>query len=263
MVRSVAGYGWKPDMPDFRDEMLPEAVGPVTETSADLRNAYMPDVYDQGDVGSCTGNAVGGAVQYIRREQGLDPDFVPSRLFLYWNGRAYEGDTGYDAGAQIRDVIKGIVNLGAPPEEDWPYDTSMVTVRPADVAWTAGKLDVEVRGQRLVQAELNMKHCLAVVKKPFVFGFTVYESFESNEVANTGIVPMPQPGESILGGHAVMCVGFSEGPQRFLVRNSWGASWGQHGYCWMPYTYLTSRSLASDFWVVQAMSGIPQGQAIP
>ena len=103
---------------------------------------------------------------------------------------------------------------------------------------------------RLTQSLVLMKGCLAS-GFPFVFGFTVYESFESNAVASSGIVPMPAPNEKIVGGHAVVLVGYNDAVDRFRVRNSWGTRWGQKGYFEMPYLYVTSGSLASDFWVVQ------------
>jgi C1A family cysteine protease len=89
---------------------------------------------------------------------------------------------------------------------------------------------------------------------PFVFGFSVYDSFESDEVAHTGIVPMPGKDEQQLGGHAVMRVGYDLDKKVFIVRNSWGKTWGDHGYFYMPFAYMTNRDLADDFWVVTKMS---------
>jgi len=103
---------------------------------------------------------------------------------------------------------------------------------------------------RVSQTPSQMKGCLAS-GFPFVFGFTVYDSFESQDVAKTGVVPMPASGESVLGGHAVLAVGYDDGQQRFIVRNSWGTGWGMHGYFTMPYAYLTDRGLASDFWTIR------------
>ena len=90
--------------------------------------------------------------------------------------------------------------------------------------------------------------------RPVVFGFTVYESFESQEVASSGVLPMPDPKENVVGGHAVMLVGYDDAEDRFRVRNSGGYRLGQNGYFQMPYLYVTSPSLASDFWVVQKTS---------
>ena len=120
--------------------------------------------------------------------------------------------------------------------------------------FTDGLKDRAVSYSRLVQTLSQMKGCLAS-GYPFVFGFTVYDSFEGDHVAKTGVVPMPGSGESVLGGHAVMAVGYDDNDQRFIVRNSWGTGWGMHGYFAMPYSYLTDRSLASDFWTIRLVTG--------
>ena len=98
----------------------------------------------------------------------------------------------------------------------------------------------------------QLQACLAT-GTPFVFGFSVYDSFESGEVASTGIVNMPGPKEKQVGGHAVVAVGYDNATQRFTVRNSWGRSWGQKGYYTMPYAYVTSAQLAQDFWAIYAV----------
>jgi C1A family cysteine protease len=95
-----------------------------------------------------------------------------------------------------------------------------------------------------------MKACLAS-GYPFIFGFTVYDSFESDAVAKTGIVPMPSKTELVLGGHAVMAVGYDDSKKWFIVRNSWGEDWGDKGYFYIPYDYLTNKNLASDFWTIK------------
>ncbi len=95
-----------------------------------------------------------------------------------------------------------------------------------------------------------MRTCLAD-GYPFVFGFTVYESFESATVARTGRANLPKPGEKVLGGHAVMAVGYNDKQKRFIVRNSWGTGWGKKGYFTMPYAYLDDRDLSDDFWTIR------------
>ena len=107
--------------------------------------------------------------------------------------------------------------------------------------------------QRVTQVLLQMKGCLAS-GFPFVYGFTVYESFESDAVAKTGVVPMPAPTEKVLGGHAVVAVGYDDSTQRFIVRNSWGPGWGMGGYFTIPYAYLTDSNLADDFWTVRLVA---------
>jgi C1A family cysteine protease len=150
----------------------------------------------------------------------------------------------------IRDGMKVVNHQGAPPETDWPYDIAKFREKPPQKAYDDG-LENQVTSYRRVTRDLNqMKGCLAA-GYPFVFGFSVYESFESQDVARTGVVPMPHPGEQLLGGHAVLAVGYDDAQSRFIVRNSWGAGWGQAGYFTMPYAYLTQRSLSSDFWTIR------------
>ena len=129
------------------------------------------------------------------------------------------------------------------------YDISKFTQRPPDQSYQEALKHQVTSYQRVPQLLNQIKGCLAH-GFPVVFGFTVYDSFESEEVAKTGVVPMPAPGEQVLGGHAVLAVGYDDATQRFLVRNSWGDGWGQGGYFTMPYTYLVDRQLASDFWAI-------------
>src|SRR3989440_2703094 len=119
MPRKVAGYGWIPDLPDQRDHLYaaPPPVVSALPPSSDLR-PHCPPVYDQGQLGSCTANAIGAAIQFDRMKQNLSPNFVPSRLFIYYNERVMEGTVSTDSGAQIRDGIKSVAKQGACPEPD-------------------------------------------------------------------------------------------------------------------------------------------------
>ncbi len=249
--RTHARYGWVPDLPDARDHFLSVAADVAMPPAVDLR-AQCPPPYDQGQLGSCTANAIGGAVQFEWRKQSL-PDEVPSRLFIYYAERMIEGSIYADSGAQLRDGIKVVAQYGAPFEAAWPYDITKFTLRPPQAVWAAGLSERAVSYARVVQTLGQMKACLAS-GYPFAFGFSVYESFESQEVANTGMVPMPASSEQLLGGHAVLAVGYDDASQRFIVRNSWGDGWGQGGYFTMPYAYLGDRSLASDLWTIRLMA---------
>jgi C1A family cysteine protease len=253
MTRQVKRYGWVRDLPDQRDHLYAAPVTCLTDLppSADLR-AQCPPVYDQGQLGSCTANAIGAAIEFDLKKQSL-ADATPSRLFIYYNERAIEGTVDSDSGAQIRDGIKAVNKQGACPEGMWPYDIAKFAEKPSDDCYAAGLRCRAVSYSRLVQTPGQMKGCLAA-GYPFVFGFAVYESFESKEVAQSGVVPMPKPGERVLGGHAVMAVGYDDEQRNFIVRNSWGSGWGQDGYFLMPYHYLHDPNLASDFWTVRMLS---------
>src|SRR5580700_3007413 len=247
-------YGWVPDLPDQRDFLYAAPVANIAAlpTSADLRPECPKTVYDQGQLGSCTANAIAGALEFDRIKEGLQ-DFIPSRLFIYYNERVMEGTVKSDSGAQIRDGIKSVGSIGACPETDWGYDITKFAEKPPQPAFKDAPLGKALQYQRVPQVLSQMKGCLAA-GYPFVFGFTVYESFESDQVAQTGVAPMPAATEKVLGGHAVLAVGYDDASQRFIVRNSWGAGWGMGGYFTFPYAYLTDASLSEDFWTVRLVA---------
>jgi C1A family cysteine protease len=177
--------------------------------------------------------------------------FTPSRLFIYYNERALEGSVDSDAGAQIRDGIKVVASEGNCPETLWPYDPTKFTEKPSPQCYTDALQHKAMLYQRLPCNINSVKACLAS-GYPVVFGITLFDSFESDEVTKTGIVPMPQVNEPCLGGHAVMIVGYDDSTHRLLVRNSWGTDWGMAGYFTLPYLYLDP-SLADDLWTIKAV----------
>jgi C1A family cysteine protease len=261
--RKTARYGWIPDLPDYRDftYAAPAHVMASLASNADLRS-QCPAVYDQGRIGSCTANAIAGALEFEMMKQGEEA-FTPSRLFIYYNERAMEGTIGSDAGAMMRDGIKSVGKQGDCPESQWPYDDTpadpatnhfphgaKAATRPSKTCYREALKHKALSYQSVAQNLADMKGCLSE-GYPFVFGFTVFPSFESQEVANTGNVPMPGPGEAPIGGHAVMAVGFDDEDALFIVRNSWGSSWGDAGYFYMPYAYLLDDNLANDIWTIR------------
>lgn len=243
------GMGWRPDTPDIRDRRLsfPRGALATLPSSVDLRPG-MPPVYDQGQLGSCTANAIAGAMQYARRKQHRR-DYVPSRLFIYYNERVMEGTVNSDAGAMIRDGIKSVNTDGAVSEELWPYVESKFADKPTDECYADAPYDAAMKYARVGQAVDEMRTCLAA-GFPFAFGFTVYESFESQIVASTGIMPMPSTSERAIGGHAVLACGYDDAEKMMLVRNSWSSGWGIAGYFKMKYDYIASNDLADDFWQI-------------
>jgi hypothetical protein len=260
MYRTASHYGWKPDLPDQRDRKYAAPKTQQLPSKVDL-SSQCPPVYDQGQLGSCSANAIGGAFQFELMRQKA-PDFVPSRLFIYYNERSIENTIDKDSGAQIRDGIKSVANLGVCPETSWPYVVSEFAVKPFAVCYTDALKHTAVSYERIAQQLDQMRGCLAD-GFPFVAGFTVYSSFEGPVVAKNGILGMPQASESVVGGHAVLVVGYDDAAKTFLVRNSWGPNWGQAGYFTMPYDYLTNENLASDFWTIRVVANNPAVQQTP
>lgn len=242
-------YGWIPDLPDQRDYKFTHFSGTQQLPSKVDLHAACPPVYDQGELGSCTANALAAAVDFERNRQKL-PFLNPSRLFVYYNERAIEGTVEQDSGATLRDGMKSIATQGVCPETMWPYNIDQFVQKPAASCYVTAAQHKALQYSRLSQDVPSMKSCLAA-GFPFAFGFTVYQSFETDAVSKTGKVPMPGVTEKALGGHAVLAVGYSDASQRFLVRNSWGSSWGINGYFTMPYEYLTNSDLADDLWTVR------------
>jgi C1A family cysteine protease len=264
--RIVKRYGWVPDLPDQRDfsYRVPRRTAAALPSAVDLR-PQMPAVYDQGQLGSCTANAIGGAFEFELLKQG-EPDFVPSRLFIYYNERVIERSVADDSGAQIRDGIKSVNKLGVCPETEWPYDDtpaptdggpfppgSKPATLPPPAAYADAKGYTAVSYQRLVQNLGQLKGCLAQ-GFPFVFGFTVYNSIYDASGNPKTVFPLPSTTDSPIGGHAIMAVGYDDNRLLFTFRNSWGTSVGDAGYFYMPYSYVTDSQLASDFWVVRTIA---------
>jgi len=242
----IRKYGWIKDAPDPRDHVL-KLPPNRNMVGSDLR-PLMPPVYDQGQTSSCTANAIGAAIEYDRKCQSL-PDFVPSRLFIYYNERTMEGTVDQDAGAQIRDGIKSVATLGAPDENLWPFVPEQITVKPGDAVYAAAQKDL-VMSYALVPQKLD--HMLSVLthRVPIVFGTMLFPEFEGQEVAQTGIVPMPDMNSEPIGGHAILIVGADVDNQQFIVRNSWGPYWGDQGYCYFPFDYILDPQLTSDLWCI-------------
>lgn len=216
--------------------------------SIDLRDK-MPTVYDQGNLGSCTANALGGAYEYLLKNK-----FTPSRLFIYYNERKYINTVKEDSGADLSDGIKSLKEYGVCDEQAWPYDIKKFQKKPSRKCYKAAYTHRAVQVENISQDIKSMKTSLAN-GLPFVIGFSVYDSFETDEVAKTGIAPLPDTkSEKLLGGHAVLVCGYDDEKSVWKVRNSWGDSWGDKGYFTVPYEYFTNTDLSSDIWSIDTIT---------
>lgn len=252
-MEQVRRFGWLPQPPDQRDFKF-AATGKTLASlpsKVDLRTPLM-QVFDQGDLGSCVANAVSGALRFNQIKAG-GPDFTPSRLFIYYTAREFQGWTDWDSGAYIRDGVKGVAQKGAPAEGrntsgSWEYDIRHFTEKPSPAAYNHAANHQALNYYAVGQSNSQLKGALAE-GHPIVFGFTVYDSFYN--VGSDGLVPMPGYYEDVLGGHAVLILGYDDASRRYIVQNSWGTYWGDHGFMYMPYEYVESPSLSDDFWVIR------------
>lgn len=280
--------GWLPDLPDFRDYNA-ESKTPSTAkmklgedlsinamltkvgvakvpkaglvTSMDLRPHCSP-VENQGSIGSCTAHAGVGMVEYYER-RAFGRHIDASRLFLYKVTRNLLGWTG-DTGAYLRSTMGALTIFGVPPERYYPYLVADYDKEPSAFLYAFAQSFQAISYYRLDPAGVTRDALLARIKTnlaagmPSMFGFTVYSSIR--QAGSSGAIPFPIASETVVGGHAVMAVGYDDAKKiknsspgaieytgALLIRNSWGIGWGDGGYGWLPYEYVL-RGLAVDWW---------------
>jgi C1A family cysteine protease/uncharacterized tellurite resistance protein B-like protein len=249
---SVKKYGAK----RFGAAQLPPRV--------DLRPKFT-EIEVQGGTNSCTANAVAGAYEYILKRHLEENAFDVSRLFVYYNARALEGEDVEieDNGSVISLAVKSLQESGICSEETWPFEEEQVNTKPSDEAYEeAGKFLIEEYS--LVPTDLfAWKHCLAE-GYPIIFGLLLYDSFDKQR--KKGLVPEPTPHEverEEHAGHAMVCVGYSDKDQVFIVRNSWGTEWGDSGYCYIPYRYIMNPKYNDgDSWTIRRVDELALEEAL-
>jgi len=253
------------DIPDERDYVYSlerhQLRGPLPRR-VDLRR-HCPRVQDQGNPGTCTAHAVAAAYAFEQRVLRFRP-ITPSRLFIYYNERSLTKQRGLNCVVRLRDALRAVSKRGVCPEALWPYseDSKVLRAKPSKEAFAAAANHKIIEYHRIPIGHLSHKSFLRHLQQcladgcPFLFGFTLYEGFESKEVKKSGIMPEPdRKREKLLGGHAVMGVGYDDRRRAVLVRNSWGPHWGIGGYFWMSYELIKDPEFAHDFWTVRGVSG--------
>jgi C1A family cysteine protease len=240
---------WKEDKLDTRDYLY-QATAKSNPKIVDLR-LYCSTIENQGSLGSCTGQSIAGAIELLNKRNGNPTDV--SRLFIYYYERLMLGTINYDSGAYIRDGIKATNKYGASLERYWPYDIKRFKQEPINEA----KIDAQQRKVTRYERVLNFNGCIDALSNgyPVVMGFRVYDSFMTASVAKTGNMPYPNTKrERLLGGHAVLLVGYNQTKKMFIARNSWGTGWGDKGYFYMPFNVVTNTGMSSDYWIIKEVN---------
>lgn len=246
MKREDFVTGWRPQPSDSRDFRFALTAPAKQPTSVDLSGKTGP-VLNQGSIGSCTANAISTAMYNAKQKQG--DTFLSSRLFIYYEERVMIDMVNQDSGAYIRDGFKVINKFGTPRESAWPYVQNKFTVKPSQLAYDKALENQAVEYYALpIQVEAIKSALIAGF--PVVFGFDVFSSFFKIRKSKPKM-PMPVAGEELVGGHAVIIVGYSNRRKCFKVQNSWGERWGDKGFFWMPFEYISDTSYTGDFWVLK------------
>jgi C1A family cysteine protease len=235
-------FNIKPSLPDERDYIYRSDNTEVLRESVDLRE-WDTIVESQYDLGSCSANAITNAYELCVNR--MYPEYFThlSRLFIYYNTRAEYGDIQKDDGMFLRDGLKSLAKFGVCSEELWPYDVQKFDDRPTDDCYEDAKKRKILKYQKLI----SIYYITEVLNrnKPVVFGMEIYESFmDLNERIST--VNIPSRKEKSLGGHAMCMVGYDLEKRLFLAKNSFGSTWGDKGYCWIPFDYI--RQEGYDIW---------------
>jgi C1A family cysteine protease len=239
---------WKADKTDHRDYKY-QVTQKTNPNIVDLRS-YCSPIEHQGSLGSCTGQSIAGAIELLNKRGGKHNDV--SRLFIYYYERLILGTVNYDSGAYIRDGIKATNKYGASLESLWPHDIRKFRQEPIIEA----KKDALNRKVTRYERVNDFNGCIDALTNgyPVVMGFLVYQSFMTNNVAKTGIMPYPNTKrEKLLGGHAVLLVGYNKTKKVFIARNSWGTNWGDKGYFYMPFD-VVKPNMSSDYWIIKSVN---------
>lgn len=211
-------------------------------------------IFDQGYLGSCVANALSFVYTLLEYKQGNYLNIIPSRLFIYYNGRVIENSVQFDYGLQIYDGIYTMRTNGVCDEKLWPYVISKFSTKPSVICYQKALngriLTLNPIAQTLIALQTAISSGF-----PVVFGIDVYESFESQSVDRTGIVPIPNTRiETLLGGHCIVLIAYNNANKLFTFRNSWGKGWGAAGNGYIPYAYVTNPNLAFDFFTINSIS---------
>lgn len=237
--------------PSFKHHLDARYDGVVRDTkilpaTVDLREQSVP-IFDQGQMGSCSGNALAAHYGFLQLKAGK-PLWTASRLFIYYNERLKEGDPGEDGGATtLRDGCVSLYGMGVCSEDVWAYTESNLFVKPPQSAYGAAESN-KIHSFVSLNSMQDRKHCLAS-GYPWVFGIPIYSSFESNSVAESGVIPMPGWLDRAVGGHALLCIGYDDESQMYLFQNSWGTDWGDEGLGYIPYQYI--ETMGDDFYTLR------------
>jgi C1A family cysteine protease len=243
---TIIKLNWRRDNPDKRDVEFTVSM-PVAVSR------YVMDIpfrYNQLELGSCTAQTGRALFRFTAIEEQERYEDL-SALFLYYQSRLDMGTVGEDSGATLRGMMRALAKYGIPLEKDWPYIIGNFKKKPTKAVYEkAAKRKLTSRMYGRVPHNLEALKATIAANNPIAFGFSVPESFMSNAMARSGVMKMPSLDERVVGGHAMLIIGFDDSEGCFYVLNSWGSKWGINGVCKMPYAFIADPDYCSDFWTL-------------
>ena len=257
MGHTIHLRGWKRSKPHPEDLRHPKGIFDFLKplpSVIDLAPFCSP-VEDQGNIGSCVGNATVGQLELLmRRVYNVSLDL--SRLMVYYGARQLEGtQPEEDSGCEVRDAYKFMAKTGTCLESLWPYVEDKFSEAPSAEAYADAKLRKILKYYTLAPSSRapSINTLKQALNKGYgvTFGFSV-PSWFIERVGNDGVMPMPKPNDKFDGGHAVLLVGCNDRTRLMKVRNSWGPTWGERGYFYMPYDFISNSDCCADFWYATA-----------
>lgn len=248
------GFGWKPGKfhRDARRMMFSLEIAKSLAPTNPRFSTGLPPIWDQGQIGSCTAHGNLRAFLFAAAKAGFKYEML-SRLMLYYNERAIEGTTSDDAGAEIHDGIKSIIEQGVCLESLWPYDTTRFSEKPPAQCFTDALQHQGLKTAGIAGTVDQVKSAMAA-GYTVVIGFPCYQSIQSVQTTRTGIIPVPRSGERMVGGHCVCTNGqWDDSRQLIGIDNSWSEQWGIQGSGFLPYAYFNGP--VSDCQVIYTVEG--------
>ena len=225
--------------------------------TVDLRSLLSP-IEEQYTLGSCVGNALASILEYFYFYTFGHRKFF-SRLFIYYNARMLEDEISHrnatetDSGADLQFAIVSLIKFGCCEEQYWPFYEHLINIQPHEQAYENGQKYRLNEFRRLSNNIYELRECLAQ-GYPFVMAIKIYSSFASN---HHGFIPMPKSHEkSSQYRHAIVCVGYIHSAKVFIIRNSHGIQWGDRGYGYLPYEYVTDKVLTKDLWTLTSIKNM-------
>tara|TARA_B110000208_G_C11799546_1_gene441260 strand:- start:2051 stop:2863 length:813 start_codon:yes stop_codon:yes gene_type:complete len=243
-------YGWIPDHPNYNDNTYDAPIkNLLINRKIDLR-LNCPGICNRKNIGSSVAHAICYVYEYNIIKHDMNNIFIPSKLFLYFNQRLLKHTQEFDCGSSIRDGLSILDKIGICSEVVYPYDISLIYDKPSDEIYEEASHNKGIEYYKIKPIITNIKTLLQD-SIPIIFGFGIYSSFE-NQVSDNGFtIKIPQENEKFIGGSCGVCVGFNDEKQAFIIMNSKGVEWGDKGYFYMPYLYLTNNNLCSNFWIIK------------